>query len=133
MTSAGTLDFLMMDLTRHKHVYEMKDKWKILTLEKLRFGFVIWLWSCAGTVVVFITEALFWISRWKHQKSSKEIYKCIKFSKIHPIEDQMKINGLKDKNARELVLKKHELWLKNAFKVARRQQKVEGQADFCLN
>ncbi|KAL7012940.1 hypothetical protein ACKWTF_015112 [Chironomus riparius] len=125
LTAAGIIDYLIVELTRGKHVYESKEKWKILTLEKLRFGFVIWLCSCAGTVIVFLMESFFWISKWKIKRSLFTVsrYKCNKHSKVYPIQDRNNNVEREDKNEQDLLIRKHELWLKTAFKVATIQQK----------
>ena len=29
-------------------------------MENLKFGFIMWLWSCAATIVVFVGELMIW-------------------------------------------------------------------------
>ena len=85
-----------------------------MTLEKLRFGFVIWLWSCGGPVLVFIIEALFWFLKWKSEKTSKltSRYECSKNSKVHPIQGQMGCEQHGYKYEKKYL---NDLWLKRTF------------------
>ncbi|XP_070494572.1 uncharacterized protein [Chironomus tepperi] len=64
--------------------------WSVLTIDRLSFGFNIWLGFCAASVILFLSEMLFWVLRlvlrnlWtnftnRNVKKSKGIY-----AKIHP-------------------------------------------------
>jgi hypothetical protein len=37
-------------------------EWKVLTMDNLSFGFVIWLYSCMLTILVFFVELAFWVA-----------------------------------------------------------------------
>ncbi|KAL7012941.1 hypothetical protein ACKWTF_015113 [Chironomus riparius] len=117
LTTAGIIDFLMLDLMRGKLVYESKKEWTVLTFERLRFGFVIWLWSCAGTVIIFLIESLFWISKWKIERSLNTVirYKTNKYSKVHPTQDQVRDEKHPYRNEHKILF---DLWLKRTFVIA---------------
>jgi len=62
LTSVGIMNYLVNLVYKDKYPFESIKEWKVLTMEKLQFGFVIWLCSCAVTVVIFVTEVMFWIA-----------------------------------------------------------------------
>lgn len=62
LTSTGIVNYLANLFLQRKQIPDLTKKWKVLTLNKLRFGFIIWLWSCAGALGVFVVEVLLWIA-----------------------------------------------------------------------
>ena len=56
------MNYLVNLVYKDKYPFKSIKDWKVLTMEQLQFGFVIWLCSCAVTVVVFVTEVMFWIA-----------------------------------------------------------------------
>jgi len=62
LTSAGIMNYLVNLVYKDKRSFLSIKEWKMLTMEKLQFGFVIWLCSCAVTVVVFVVEVMIWIA-----------------------------------------------------------------------
>ena len=116
LTSTGIMNHLIKRLLHGKRLYVARKKWKVLTLENLRFGFVIWLWSCAVTVAVFVVEIVFWSVR-----NAKIILKrfaiILKKSsgKVHPMEigDDSEVSV--DLNEGKLMTEKRNLWLQKTF------------------
>jgi hypothetical protein len=62
LTSAGIMSHLLNLVFKDKYSNVSIKEWKVLTLENLRFGFVIWLWSCAVAVVAFLVEGMIWMA-----------------------------------------------------------------------
>jgi len=62
----------------------------VLTMENLCFGFVIWLCSCAVTVVAFIAEVMIWIAIRRAQRRLTEYIKSEwnKFPINYPVKVQ---------------------------------------------
>ena len=89
MTSAGIMNFQISLLFSSKQVKVYK-KWKVLTMENLHFGFVIWLCSCAVTVVVFVTEVMIWIGIRRVRRRFRRYirYNWNKFPTIYPVKIQ---------------------------------------------
>jgi len=61
LTSAGIMNHLLNLIFKDKCSFTFRKEWKVLAMENLQFGFVIWLCSCAVTAVVFVAEVMFWI------------------------------------------------------------------------
>ena len=61
LTSTGIMNHLVNLVYKDKRSFVSVKEWKVLTMENLQFGFVIWLCSCAVTVVAFVAEVMFWI------------------------------------------------------------------------
>ena len=62
LTSAGIMNYLVNLVYNNRFLFTSEKEWKVLSIENLRFGFVIWLYSCAVTVVVFVAEVIIWIA-----------------------------------------------------------------------
>jgi hypothetical protein len=62
-----------------------RKRWAVLTIDRLSFGFNIWLGFCALSAIVFVCEILCW-NIWRKVKKWRENQKpCeMKFAKIHP-------------------------------------------------
>ena len=87
LTSAGIMNYLVNLIYKDKRSFLSIKEWKVLTMEKLQFGFVIWLCSCAVTVVVFVVEIMFWIAIRRAKIRLQRIIRCKwnKFQVNYPV------------------------------------------------
>lgn len=77
-------------------VGQIIKNWKVLTLNQLNFGFVIWLGCCGICFLFFTAELLFYLfcRIIKKTRSKKCIKKVKKYSKVYPA--NIKIEELND-------------------------------------
>ena len=91
---AGVMNNLVMRILRTKFKIEKVKNAKVLLVNDLSFGFVIWLVSCGISIVIFGCEMIQMIkvSKFRTRKYKSKIigernYKKIEFAKVHPIND----------------------------------------------
>lgn len=54
--STGIIDHMIKNVFKPKRKFIKEKEWDVLTLENLRFGFVIWLGTCCVSIIAFILE-----------------------------------------------------------------------------
>ena len=91
LTSAGIMNHLLNLVYKDKRSFTFRKEWKVLTIENLQFGFVIWLCSCAVAVSFFILEVMFWIIMVKVKRGLIGYirYKWNKFPVNYPVKIRM--------------------------------------------
>ena len=87
LTSTGVMNYLVNLVFKEKRKFMSTNTQKVLTIEDLRFGFVIWFWSCAATVVAFVGEIMIWIAV---RKATIKLHKYLRnewrmIAEIYPV------------------------------------------------
>lgn len=113
LTSTGIMDRMVKILFKNRNEQKVTKKFKILTMKNLNFGFIIWLWSCFGTFVVFVIEILFWIVLRRVKATLETSIKPQIFTKVYPMKYQENDKML----LQEILNEKRLKWLKNTFVV----------------
>ena len=97
LIDTGIIKHLTDDYLRKKKFFKIEEQTKVLSLNDLSFGFIIWLCFCGISFGAFILEMTK-----KHKP--KKVPKLFKFAKVHPYVDNCCSN---DENLKKKNPKKH--------------------------
>ena len=94
LTSTGVIEYLVDSCFDESKIFPARENWSVLTMDRLSFGFNIWLGFCTISVIFFIIEILFWIFKRKIEisKNFKTEHSKTRFAKIHQEKIQANIS-----------------------------------------